>query len=75
MKKEIHPKTHTVTFKCATCGSTFQIESTLKQDTVNLDVCSNCHPFYGDNMSKQKFKKTLSKKGFKSKKAPTTSSL
>jgi large subunit ribosomal protein L31 len=54
MKKEIHPKTHQVTFKCATCGSEFVIESTNKKDTMNIDVCSNCHPFYKGSSDNQK---------------------
>jgi large subunit ribosomal protein L31 len=56
MNKTIHPKTHSVTFKCASCGATYQIQSTLKQDIVNLDVCANCHPFYKGGMGEQKAK-------------------
>ena len=46
MNKKIQPKMHEVTFKCATCNSEYKIQSTVKQDTVSIDVCSNCHPFY-----------------------------
>lgn len=46
MKKEIHPALKVVKFKCASCGTVYEIESTAKQDTVHLDVCANCHPFY-----------------------------
>ncbi|MDR0985814.1 MAG: 50S ribosomal protein L31 [Mycoplasmataceae bacterium] len=56
MNKAIQPKTHEVTFKCASCGATYKIESTLKQDTVNLDVCANCHPFYKGGIGDQKVK-------------------
>lgn len=56
MNKKIQPKTHTVTFKCASCGSEYQIESTYKQDTVSIDVCSNCHPFYKSKSLNQKAK-------------------
>ncbi|MEM7379126.1 MAG: 50S ribosomal protein L31, partial [Pseudomonadota bacterium] len=27
------------------CGNTFQTRSTLGKD-LNVEVCSNCHPFY-----------------------------
>ncbi len=56
MKKSIQPKLHEVTFKCASCGSEYVVESTLKQDLVSIDVCSNCHPFYKGGSSSQKVK-------------------
>jgi large subunit ribosomal protein L31 len=56
MNKQIQPKLHMVTFKCASCGATYEIESTLKQDVVNLDVCANCHPFYKGGVGDQKVK-------------------
>jgi large subunit ribosomal protein L31 len=56
MNKQIQPKLHMVTFKCASCGATYEIESTLKQDVVNLDVCANCHPFYKGGIGDQKVK-------------------
>ena len=56
MKKSIQPKLHEVTFKCASCGSEYVVESTLKQDVVSIDVCSNCHPFYKGGNTNQKVK-------------------
>ncbi|MCF7926515.1 MAG: 50S ribosomal protein L31 [Candidatus Izimaplasma sp.] len=44
MKKGIHPDYKTVTYRCTTCGNTFEGGSTL--DEVVVDTCSNCHPFY-----------------------------
>ena len=46
MNKNIHPKSKLTTFKCATCGATYQIMSTCKADTISIDVCSNCHPIF-----------------------------
>ena len=46
MKTEIQPKTQIVTFKCASCGSEFKIESTYHNEVCNIDVCSHCHPWY-----------------------------
>jgi large subunit ribosomal protein L31 len=43
MKKDIHPKVHEVSTRCA-CGNAFQTISTLS--SVDVDICSNCHPFY-----------------------------
>ncbi|MDR0740018.1 MAG: 50S ribosomal protein L31 [Mycoplasmataceae bacterium] len=56
MNKKIQPKLHNVTFKCASCGATYEIESTIRQDVVNLDVCANCHPFYKGGLGEQKVK-------------------
>ncbi|MDR2461607.1 MAG: 50S ribosomal protein L31 [Mycoplasmataceae bacterium] len=65
MKKEIHPKTQLVKFKCASCGSEYDIVSTNKQALVNIDVCSNCHLFYknasGDKKSKGRAEKLSNK--------------
>ncbi|MGM0520505.1 50S ribosomal protein L31 [Vreelandella massiliensis] len=44
MKQGIHPKYNTVTATCS-CGAEFQVGSTSNEG-FNLDVCSNCHPFY-----------------------------
>ena len=49
MKKGIHPEYKLGTIKCA-CGSTFQVRSTVGD--LNLEICSNCHPFF---TGKQKF--------------------
>ena len=45
MKQGIHPEYHEVSVSCS-CGNTFSIMSTLNKNQLNLDVCSNCHPFY-----------------------------
>ncbi|MCF6209902.1 MAG: 50S ribosomal protein L31 [Gammaproteobacteria bacterium] len=44
MKPEIHPAYHEIDVKCS-CGNSFQTRSTLNQ-ALQLDVCSQCHPFY-----------------------------
>ncbi|MDQ1237655.1 MAG: 50S ribosomal protein L31 [Wigglesworthia glossinidia] len=44
MKKKIHPKCTEVKVKCA-CGNSFKIISTLL-NSIRLDVCNACHPFY-----------------------------
>ncbi|HAR46955.1 MAG: 50S ribosomal protein L31 [Nitrospirae bacterium GWC2_57_13] len=43
MKEGIHPDYKTVTVSCA-CGESFVTRST--KDTLKLDICSVCHPFY-----------------------------
>jgi large subunit ribosomal protein L31 len=45
MKADIHPAYHDIAVTCS-CGSTFQTRSTLKSESLNVDVCSACHPFY-----------------------------
>lgn len=51
MKEKIHPQYNEVTVKCA-CGETFTTGSTKKTDTIKVEICSKCHPFY---TGKQKF--------------------
>ncbi|NLJ94398.1 MAG: 50S ribosomal protein L31 [Clostridiaceae bacterium] len=43
MKEGIHPKYHKATVRCA-CGATFETGSVL--ESINVEICSNCHPFY-----------------------------
>ena len=45
MKKDTHPSYHEVTVVCA-CGNTFKTGSTVKGDTIKIDICNKCHPFY-----------------------------
>jgi len=49
VKNDIHPKYVEATVKCG-CGNTFKTRSVLKD--INVEICSNCHPFY---TGKQKF--------------------
>lgn len=44
MKKNIHPDTQKINVVCNSCNHKFDLSSTSKK--VNIDVCSNCHPFY-----------------------------
>ncbi|MGQ8367010.1 50S ribosomal protein L31 [Glaciecola sp. 1036] len=44
MKQGIHPEYSEITASCS-CGNVMKIRSTVKKD-LNLDVCSECHPFY-----------------------------
>lgn len=43
MKKNIHPVMHEVEVECA-CGAKFTVKST--KENFNVEVCSECHPFY-----------------------------
>ncbi len=45
MKPEIHPKYEFVNVACA-CGNSFQTRSTKVTETLSVDICSECHPFY-----------------------------
>ncbi len=44
MKKDIHPKTYTTTKVTCSCGHTFDTQSIL--ESIQVEVCSKCHPFY-----------------------------
>ena len=45
MKADIHPNYVAIEVSCS-CGNTFSTSSTLGKDTLQIDVCSSCHPFY-----------------------------
>ncbi len=47
MQKKIHPKYHETQVQC-TCGNTFATRSTV--ETLKIDICSACHPFYTGTM-------------------------
>ncbi len=49
MKTDIHPNYNESNVKCA-CGNTFVTCSTVGD--LQVDICSNCHPFY---TGKQKY--------------------
>jgi len=43
MKEKIHPKYVESTITCS-CGNTWKTRST--RESVHLDICSNCHPYF-----------------------------
>ena len=53
MKKDIHPKYMECSVKCG-CGHTFMTHGTAPK--VNVEICSQCHPFF---TGQQKFVDTL----------------
>lgn len=66
MKQGIHPEYYKAKIKCA-CGTAFEIGSTKK--TMEVEICSQCHPFYTgkakliDTAGRvEKFKAKLAKK-------------
>ena len=44
MKTAIHPKLYETTVHCNGCNTTFTSHSTVEE--INVEICSNCHPFY-----------------------------
>ena len=44
MKADIHPKYHQAKVVCGSCHTEFEVGST--QDSLRVDICSNCHPFF-----------------------------
>lgn len=44
MKKEIHLKYYPEAKVTCACGNVFTVGSTAKE--INVEICSNCHPFY-----------------------------
>jgi large subunit ribosomal protein L31 len=43
MRKEIHPDYMLCKATCA-CGNTFEIKS--NKETLSIDICNECHPFF-----------------------------
>ena len=44
MKAEIHPKYNKEAKVSCVCGNTFTTGSVM--NVINVDICSNCHPFF-----------------------------
>jgi large subunit ribosomal protein L31 len=45
MKAGIHPSYTKLVATCS-CGNVIETRSTMGKETLYLDVCSACHPFY-----------------------------
>lgn len=43
MKSGIHPKYYDIVITCA-CGASYKTRSTRQK--INVEICSNCHPFF-----------------------------
>jgi large subunit ribosomal protein L31 len=75
MKLSIHPNYKEIKVTCS-CGNIFTTQSTLGRDSLQIEVCSQCHPFYSgkqklvDSAGRvDKFRKKYA--NFASKKQPT----
>ncbi len=44
MKAGLHPELKKTKVHCNGCGIEFTTEATV--ETITVDICSNCHPFY-----------------------------
>lgn len=44
MKVNIHPKWYSEAKVSCACGNTFTVGATVPE--INVEICSNCHPFY-----------------------------
>lgn len=44
MKKEIHPTYFKDAQATCACGATYTVGST--KETLAVEICTNCHPFY-----------------------------
>lgn len=44
MKKDIHPTYHLAAKVACACGAAHEFGSTA--ESVSIELCSNCHPFY-----------------------------
>lgn len=67
MRDGFHPKYQKCVVRCA-CGETFETQSTLP--SMNVDICSKCHPFFTGKQKLvdtggrvDKFKRRMAAKG------------
>jgi large subunit ribosomal protein L31 len=44
MKKDIHPTYYPEAKVTCACGNNFVVGATVEE--INVELCSNCHPFY-----------------------------
>lgn len=44
MKKDIHPEFYLNAKATCACGASFDISSV--KEKIDVEICSNCHPFY-----------------------------
>ena len=51
MKANIHPEVKEATVTCA-CGNTFKTKST--KEKIDVEICSECHPFYTGSQGRTK---------------------
>ncbi len=51
MKANIHPEVKEATVTCA-CGATFKTKST--KEKIDVEICSECHPFYTGSQGRTK---------------------
>jgi large subunit ribosomal protein L31 len=49
LKEKIHPKYVRAIARCA-CGNEFEVGST--KETLRVEICSKCHPFYTGNKAR-----------------------
>lgn len=45
MKPDTHPNYHEIAVTCS-CGNSFETRSTISNDSLSVEVCSQCHPFF-----------------------------
>ncbi len=45
MRPDIHPAYNEINVTCS-CGNTFVTRSTYGKDSLQVEVCSQCHPFF-----------------------------
>jgi large subunit ribosomal protein L31 len=48
MKKGIHPEYKDMKVTCS-CGNTFTVKS--NRDSLHVETCNKCHPFYTGNQT------------------------
>ena len=51
MQKNIHPEVKDATVTCV-CGASFKTKSI--KENIQVEVCSECHPFYTGSQGKAK---------------------
>jgi len=68
MKKDTHPEYNTKAKATCACGAVFEVGSSMA--SIEMEICSKCHPFYTGNEKivdtagrVDRFKKRLARAG------------
>ena len=48
MKSDIHPKYYPNSKVTCSCGNVFEVGST--KESIKVEICSACHPFFSGNL-------------------------
>lgn len=46
MARNIHPNLSPISVKCSGCGNSFELQTTINSDALDIENCFQCSPAY-----------------------------